>query len=107
MQGGKHQVSGERCLNRYLRGFGVTNFADHDDVRILAQDGAQSPGERHIHPAVYLGLSDAFQLVLDGIFDGQDITLGGIQLGENCIQRGAFSRPRRAGDENDAVRLLY
>lgn len=69
-------MSGERCLNRYLRGFGVTNFADHDDVRILAQDGAQSPGERHIHPAVYLGLSDAFQLVLDGIFDGQDITLG-------------------------------
>ena len=32
------------------RGFEVADFADHHDVRILAQDRAQAARERHARP---------------------------------------------------------
>ena len=37
----KHQVAGERRLDRDLRGLAVADLADHDDVRVLAQERAQ------------------------------------------------------------------
>ena len=34
----EHQVAGERGLDRDLRGLEVADLADHDDVRVLAQE---------------------------------------------------------------------
>ena len=45
MQGGQHQVAGQRRLDGDTRGFQVTHFADHDHIRILTNDGAQGAGE--------------------------------------------------------------
>ena len=38
----KHQVTGQRGLNRDLRGFHVADLSHHDLVRIVAQDRAQA-----------------------------------------------------------------
>jgi hypothetical protein len=48
VQGGQHQVAGERRLHGDLRGLAVAHLADHDDVRVLAQDGAQGVGEGQV-----------------------------------------------------------
>ena len=42
---GEHQVAGERGVDGDLRGFLIANFADHDLVGIVAQDGAQAARE--------------------------------------------------------------
>ena len=43
-------MAGERGADGDLGGLRVADFADHDDVRILAQDGAQAGGESEILP---------------------------------------------------------
>src|SRR5574340_1269856 len=39
------QVASQRRLHRNLGGFRVADLAHHDLVRVVAQDGAQAPGE--------------------------------------------------------------
>ena len=45
VHGAQHLVAGERGFDRDFRGFGIANFTDHDDVRVLAENGAQRGGE--------------------------------------------------------------
>ena len=45
VQRGEHLVTGERGLHGDVRGFVVTNFTDHHDVRVLTENGAQGVGE--------------------------------------------------------------
>src|SRR3546814_18906289 len=58
MQGGQHQVTSERCLHRDLGSFQIADFADHDHVRVLAQNRAQRTGEGQADLAVSLNLGD-------------------------------------------------
>ena len=58
VQGGQHQVAGERGLDGDLRGLEVADLADHDHVRVLAQDGAQGLGEAEVDLGVDLGLAE-------------------------------------------------
>ena len=106
MQGGQHQVAGERGLHRDLRGLEVADFADHDDVRVLTQDRAQGLGKGHVDPGIDLGLTDAFQVVLDRILDRHDIDRACIDPIERRIERGGFSRTGRPGHQHDAMRLM-
>ena len=55
----KHLVTGERRFDRDVGGFVVTNFTDHDDVRVLTQDGAQRGGEIEADVAAHRDLVDA------------------------------------------------
>ena len=38
VEGGKHQVAGEGCIDRNARGLEITDLTNHDDVRGLTQD---------------------------------------------------------------------
>ena len=40
VQRGEHHVAGLRGLDRDFRGLEVADFADHHDIRVLAQKGA-------------------------------------------------------------------
>jgi len=42
----KTKVPGERCLHGDFGGFHVANFADEDDVGVMAENGAQTKRER-------------------------------------------------------------
>ena len=43
---GENQMAGERRVDGDLRGFLVANFADHDLVGVVTQNGTQAAGER-------------------------------------------------------------
>ena len=63
----------ERCLDRDLRGLEVANLADHDDVGVLTQEGAQGRGEVQADVVVHLDLVDPGEIELDGILGGGEV----------------------------------
>ena len=105
MQRGQYQVSGETRLHRDLRGFQIADFPDHDDVGILAQDGAQGAREVELDLRVDLRLPDAVERKLDGVLDGHHVERAAIQARHRRVERGRLARTGRAGNEHDAMRL--
>ena len=61
-----------------------------------------------VEPDLRLGLDlvDALDLVFDRVLDGDDLDPGGVELAQRGVQRGGLARAGRAGDQQDAVRLL-
>ncbi len=84
------QVSGEARLHGNFGSFEVANLADHDDIRILAQDRAQTTRERHIRLVVHLRLTDPGQVVFDRILHREDVDRGAFEFGEAGIQASSF-----------------
>src|SRR5215471_12347774 len=105
MDGGENQVSCERGLNGDLGGFLVADFAHHDLVRVVAQNGAQSSGKGEPLLFVHGNLCDTAQLIFDGIFDGDDFVFVGLDFVDSRVKSGRFSRTRRTGDKNHSVRF--
>ena len=105
MQRGKYQVPRKARLHGDLRGFEITDFADHDYVRILAQNGSQGAREAHFDPGIDLGLANAIEVVLDGVLYRHDVEGFRVQPRQRGIQRRSLARAGRPGDEDDAVRL--
>jgi len=56
VQGREHQVSGEGCLDGDFSCFIITNLTDHDDVRILSQQGPDTGGKIDTDIRLYLQL---------------------------------------------------
>ena len=69
----QHQVAGLRGLDGDLGGLEVADFADHDDVRVLAQEGAQRGGEGQADLRVDVDLVDAGQVDFGRILGGRDV----------------------------------
>src|ERR1044072_8076206 len=105
VDGRKDQVAGERRLDSNLRRLVVADFADHDLVRVVAQDGAQTAGERQTLLLVDGNLRDAVELVLDRVFDGNDLVFFVPYLVEPGVQRRRLTRTSGAGDEHHAIGL--
>ena len=55
---------------------GMANFADHDDIGVLAQNGAQGVGEVEPDFGLYLDLIEVFVDHFDGVFDRRDVDFG-------------------------------
>jgi hypothetical protein len=96
VHGRQHHVAGDRGAERDLRGLGVADLADHDDVRILAQDRAQRAGERLLRLLVDVHLVDAGELVLDRVLDRHqvlglvlDVLAGTSRAWSTCPSRSA------------------
>src|SRR3989475_472193 len=104
VHGGEDQVAGERRLDGDLRRLQVADLADHDHVRVLAEEAAQAVRERQFDLRVHRGLRDSLQLVLDRILDGHDVEVGPVDLAQRRVERGGLAGAGRAGDEDDPVR---
>ena len=85
VDGGEDQVAGERGVDGDLRGLLVADFADHDLVGIVAQDGAETAGEGESFFVVDRDLGDAFELVLDRILDGDDLVFVVLDFAESGV----------------------
>ena len=85
--------------------FQVADFANHDDVRVLTEEGAQCTGESESHLRVHVYLIHTLQDDFRRVFRGGDIGIFGIQDVEAGVQRHRLAGTRRAGDENHALRL--
>ena len=72
VEGAEHQVTGQRGANRNLGGLQITNFADHDDIGVLAQNVTQTDGERQANVRAHRDLIDALQFILDRFLDRDD-----------------------------------
>ena len=103
----KHLVAGQRGFDGDFGRLGVADFADHDDVRVLAQDGAQRVGEGEADFLFDRHLVDAGDLELDRVFDGDDVVNRVVEFVERGIERGGLAGAGRAGDENQAVRRVH
>src|SRR5208282_6477434 len=88
---GKHQVSGQRRLDGDLRRLRVADFADHDFVRVMAQNRTQSAGERQSFFLVHRNLRDAAQLVFDRVFNRDDLVFVGLDLVDGGVERGRLA----------------
>ena len=94
VHGGEHQVAGQRRLHGDLRGLRIADLADHDLVRVVAQDGAQAAREGQALLLVDRDLQHAGQLVFDRILDGDDLVLAVVDLGDRGVQRGGLAASR-------------
>src|SRR5438105_869669 len=99
-------MAGQRRLDRDLHGFEIPDLADHDDVRVLPQDGAPQACEMEPHLRLHLDLVDAVQLILHQVLDGDDIAGDRVQLQEAGIERGGLAAASRAGHQHHAVRQI-
>src|SRR5262245_25680817 len=62
--------------------------------------------ERETDFRVDLDLVDAFELIFDRVFGGDDLDVGCVDLDQGAVERGRFSGAGWAGDEHDAVRQV-
>src|SRR5579863_4015006 len=106
VDGGENQVAGKRGLNRNLRSLGVANFVDHDLVRIVTQNGAQSAGKGQTLFLIDRDLRDAANLIFDRVLDGDDFVFVGLDLADGCVQRRGFTAPSWSRDQHHAIRFL-
>src|ERR1051325_11302717 len=78
VDGCKYQVSGQCRLDGDLGCFRVADFADHDFVGVVTQDGAQTAGEGQSLLFVDRDLGDGADLVFNRVFDGDDLVFVGL-----------------------------
>ena len=98
VQCGQHQMAGIRRAHGGGETDGVTHFADHDDVRILAQNVFERvvKGLR-VEPdfALFDDRLVVFKHVFDGIFQRDDVfSKVGVDMFDHRGQRGGFARSR-------------
>ena len=103
VNGREHEVAGERRLHGDLGRFRVADLADHDLVRVVAQDGSQPAREGQPFLLVDRDLHDAIELIFHRVFDGDDLVLAGVQLGKRGVERGGLAAAGRAGHEHHAI----
>jgi len=85
-------------------GFLVTCFTHENDVRIKTEKRSQEPGETETDLRIDLGLHDAGEIVLNGIFGGDDLYAGVINIMECGIQGGGFPTAGWATDKDHSGR---
>ena len=69
----------------------VTDFTDHDHVRVLTQNGSQTTGKGHLGFGVDRRLADTRQVIFHRIFDGQNIARLVVKMAEGGVQTGGFA----------------
>src|SRR5713101_4160205 len=103
VQRGQDEVARERGPDADLSRFQVAGLADQDDVRILAQEGAQGPGKGAPDLFVDLHLVDALEVVLDGVLGRHDVDVGRVDGVDGRVKRGRFTRASGPRDQDHAV----
>ena len=106
VEGRKNQVSRKGCLDGDFGGFVVADFPNKDDVRGLPEHRADDSGEVQADVVAHFALVDAGEVVLDGIFGGDDLFVGAVLLVERGVEGRGFAGTGGAGHQKDAVGTL-
>ena len=99
-------MAGEGGLDGDFGRFEVADLADHDDVGVLAQEGAQHLRERVSDLVVDRHLHDAVHVVFDRFLGGEQLRIDRVDAAQHGVERRRLAGARRAGHDDDAVRLL-
>src|SRR5262245_15295668 len=84
----------------------IPDFTDEHDVRVVAQHRTQTGGECQTDLFTHLDLNSTFELVLDGIFKGDDLTIFGVGLSQSSIKGSGFAAAGGTGEKDEALRQL-
>src|SRR6266511_74329 len=106
MQGREDKVTGHRSADGDFGGLKVTNFTDHHDVRVLAENRAEAIREREADFRLNVDLAHPGKAILDRLFDRDDAARRLVDRRQKAVERRALAGTGRAGDEDDSVRLL-
>ena len=106
MQGRQNQVTGDSGTDTDIRRLRVTHLTDHDDIRVLTEDGSQSCCEGHTSLGIYLNLIDTVDRLLDRVLNGDNIYIGLCELTERCVQSRGLTGTGRSCYQDYAVRAL-
>lgn len=107
MEGRKHQMARKGSFGRHLGGFLVADFADENDVGILAENRSDGYRIGKPLPLVNARLIDMFSgTVFDRVFHRHDVHLLRSDLLQGPMESGRLSRTGRPGNENDPVLLF-
>ena len=63
----------QRAADRHRRRIGVADLAEHDDVGVLTQKGAQRSAEGQADHLLELHLVHPFERILDRVLDRKDV----------------------------------
>ncbi|OPZ71630.1 MAG: hypothetical protein BWY82_01653 [Verrucomicrobia bacterium ADurb.Bin474] len=103
VDGAQNHVTRQRGPDCNLGGLTVTDFPNHDHVRILAEDVTESRCEIEADLGLDLGLVDTFHLIFDRILNCQNPALGRVNGANKCVKRGGLSGPGGTGDQHNPV----
>ena len=103
VDGGEHQVAGHGGPHGNLGGLTVPDFAHGDDIRVLAEDGAEDVGEGQAGLVVDLDLTDAADVVLHRVLQRDQVDLLAFQAVDHGVEGGGFAGARGAHHEDDAL----
>ena len=90
-----------------LHGFIVTDFTNHNNVGILAEERTEAVCKSDPRFRIDLCLVHARKLVFDRVLDGGDVDRRRIQNMEHRIERRCLAVSCRARHEDHPVRFLY
>jgi hypothetical protein len=102
VQRGENQMPRERGLDANLQRLTVADFANHDDVGVVAQNRAQCLGESHLLGDVYLH-DVVGELVLHRVLHGDDVAVLAVEQVDRGVQRGGLARAGGTGHHHHAV----
>lgn len=88
---GEHEMSGDGSFDCEVGRFRVADFPDHDDIRILSEEAAESVREVESDLGTDLRMVDSFHPVLDGILQGGNVFFLRIEGGNHRVERRGFS----------------
>ncbi len=89
-------MAGEAGLHGDLGGLAVADFADHDDVRVLAENGRRPAAKVRptlLFTCVWPTPSIAYST---GVFHCEDIAAAVVELAQAGIERGRLAAAGRA-----------
>src|SRR5712671_584651 len=93
-------------MNCNVSGLCISDLADHDHVRILANESTQGGCKRETDLRLDLRLIDAGNFIFDRVLDGQNFSCRVVEYAEHGRKRCRLAAPRWPGDDDQAVRKL-
>src|SRR6478672_8489224 len=101
----ENQVTSERGLDGNLRCLGVTDFAHHNFVRVMTENGSQSASKGQSLFLIDRNLCNPANLILDWIFNSDDLVFVSLDLIDGGVQGGGFTAARGSGYQHHAIRF--
>src|SRR3989304_7525236 len=95
----------ECSLDCDFGGLKIADFADQDDVRVLAKEGSKGSREVEADLFLHLHLINSWNVEFDRILRSDDICFRRINTGHCRVKGIGFSASGRAGDQNHTVWL--
>ena len=84
-------MAGQGRLHRYAGGFRVADFANHDHIGILAQDGAQACGKAEANVTAHMYLYNTGQVKFDRVLDRDNLAQAIIEATQETVNRGGLA----------------